>query len=374
MAVFHQEEYKYGEEFDLFVYRHPLVSCYHPTCGGLNAFVRDFKRWFLENDSPSSFLINELKGYIHFLVPDIRPGMPDYVSSEQHAMAYVMSRLDQPTFDDIVESWCRIVETCPLGGAAKALSILHLTLFNESLYAHQPDLPPHLLQVLAKAAEEFILPRPEYRARLAHALVLSSQRLNPAVAEDVAVIKAQEEAHQRNREYHEEVRQRRLEHMDHLSSMPFPQRMITLHTDKSMPPDKWRPEWTRCPDIELEGISYQTVQKLIDVCEAHSKRFQDGTLRRLYDLRHTMRTGIMAETRSRHVGKLPWESLSMLLDDPLVPIEHYPDELAREVAETLRPHLSLEQAKRLELLMTKTRLRAWKMALSRWRSPSELER
>ena len=125
-----------------------------------------------------------------------------------------------------------------------------------------------------------------------------------------------------------------------LAEMPFERRVQAIVGDKSIDPfrnsDEWRgwtSKWSRCSDTELEELSAESTQVLIDLCEANLVVRFSEVLTRLYDRRHRHRQTAMDDVRRKYSSMAPRDQLTELVVGGSVPLEHFPVELAKEVTD-----------------------------------------
>lgn len=170
------------------------------------------------------------------------------------------------------------------------------------------------------------------------------------------------------RRQEEEQRQQfeRYEYFRKIAGLPFLDRLTAIANDRSINVARnfrewidWAPECRRCSEEEMAGLSAESIQSLIELCEVNSFLVSRTVLQELYDRRHQFRQVAMAEIRRKYAGRSPVEQLTELAVSTSTPIAQYPVELAEHVSPDWLD--CLPETKRAEFLeqLANCKLRIW---------------
>ena len=117
--------------------------------------------------------------------------------------------------------------------------------------------------------------------------------------------------------------------------------------------------WTECTATEMDGLSAESTQKLIDLCEESYLFRRSEVLKRLYDRRHQLRHISMDDIRRKHSSMSSRDLLTELVLDGSVPVEHFPVELAKEVTSDWFSALPAKRQGQFVAQLAACKLRVW---------------
>lgn len=227
------------------------------------------------------------------------------------------------------------------------------------------NLPTDLLRTVIESAEPKLILRKDLRKQLRSIPNLPADlpdRLAAAMTSD-------EDESRRQRDEEAKLGQARQEYFRSLAEMPFERRVHAIVADKSIDPYRnwrewqgWKSEWRRCSDIEIESLSAERTQILIDLCEGNLVVRCSEVLTKLYDRRHWHRQCAIDSVRHKYSSMPPRDQLTKIVVDGSVALEHFPVELAKEVTNEWLSSLPDLPKRRFLTQISACKLRVWTKA------------
>ncbi len=230
------------------------------------------------------------------------------------------------------------------------------------------DLPPQQLRSILESAVPRLLMHRDLRRHL-----LSNPNLpHPLPPRLAAGFQADERESRQRQDEEAKHRRDRQDYFRLLAEMPFEKRVSAIVGDRSIDPYRnwrewkdWASEWSRCSDEEIEALSAESTQRLIDLCEDNLVVRFSEVLPRLYDRRHQLRQMAMDEIQRKYSLMSLWDQLTELVVATSTPIAHFPVELANVVSDDWLGTIPEKQRADFLAQISGCKLRVWVKARQR---------